>query len=417
MSAAILSIGTELLRGEIQNTNCTWLCERISSLGMSVGECLTIGDDVGEIAHHLERLCVGHTVLVSTGGLGPTTDDLTAQAVADCIQVPLARDERSLTRIEERMRASGRTVAASNAKQADFPRDATVLDNDWGTAPGFSVDVGSCRAFFLPGVPREMKPMFDLHVVPEIRNRVTQHTAQVRIRTFGAPESQINDMLDGIDREFAVTLGYRAHFPEIEVKALAVENNPVLAAERAERAAREVRKRLGNLVYGEGSKGLPEVVGDCLRAKGWTLALAESCTGGLVAELITQNPASDYFLGGVVSYANEVKRDILGVDPHSLATVGAVSEEVVRQMAEGARTRLGADTAVALSGIAGPGGGTEEKPVGLVHIAISTPVRTIAIERVFTGDRQRIQLRAAYTALNLLRNELVGHTDLDSAVR
>ncbi len=406
MSAAILSIGTELLRGEIHNTNCTWLCERVTDLGMEVGECVVVGDDRVEIAAALSRLSKAHDVLISTGGLGPTTDDLTAQAVAECLGVDLELDGRSLERIEARMRAAGRTVASSNAKQADFPRGASVLDNDWGTAPGFCVDIGSCRAAFLPGVPQEMKPMFDRHLASLVQARVTRHAKQVRLRTFGAPESQVNDMLQGIAEQYGVTLGYRAHFPEIEVKTLVFAAQAAVAETKARAAADAVRERLGELVYGEGDKALPEVVGDLLRAKGWTLALAESCSGGLLSELITQHPASDYFLGAVVSYANAIKRELLGVEADVLETEGAVSEAVVRQMAEGARRRLGSNASIALSGVAGPSGGTADKPVGLVHIAVSTPRRTVATHAIFSGDRRRVQLRAAYAALDLLRHEM-----------
>lgn len=406
MSAAILAIGTELTRGEIHDTNSTWLCERVTALGLEVTECSVVPDDMASIRHTLRRLSLGHTLVICTGGLGPTTDDLTTAAVAAELGVGLVRDADSLLRIETRMRAVGRSVAASNAKQADFPEGATVLANDFGTAPGFSVDLDACRFVFLPGVPREMEGMFEAHVAQLVRARVSRHIHQIRLRTFGAPESQINDALSGIEEEFGVTLGYRAHFPEIEVKCLAYRAAAAEARAAARAAADAARVRLGGWVYGEGDRALPQVVGDLLRAQGYRLAIAESCTGGLAAELVTRQPASDFFQGAVVSYANSVKADVLGVPRELLARFGAVSEPVARAMAEGARRVLGADVGISFTGVAGPGGGTSDKPVGLVHYAVAMSDETRTFAQVFTGDRARIQLRAVYACFDELRKRL-----------
>ncbi len=403
MRAGILSIGTELTRGEIENTNVTWLCQRLTELGLEVVLCESVADTASEIQDALKRLSSKADVVVSTGGLGPTTDDITAQCVAALLAEPLQRHAPSIERIRERLARSGRELSESNCKQADMPQSATVLDNHFGTAPGFRVTIEGCECNFLPGVPYEMKSMFEQHISPELTGRVGLHIHQVRIRTFGAPEAQVNDMLEGIEREFDVVLAYRAKFPTIEVKPLATRDDPGQARAAAQAAAAEVKRRLGSLVFAEGNREFPEVVADSLRTRGWTLGLAESCTGGLVAKLITQYPASDYFRGAIVCYDNGIKTKLLGVEPAALDNEGAVSEEVVRQMAQGARRTLGCDVALALSGIAGPSGGTEEKPVGLVHYAVATPEKVEARHRVFAGERERIQLRAAYAGLDLIR--------------
>lgn len=403
MTAAILSIGTELLRGEVENTNSTWLCDRISSLGMPVGECAVVGDASNDIRDALRRLAKNHSLVVSTGGLGPTTDDITRDAVAAELEQPLKRDAGSLGRIEARLVGAGRTLSASNARQADFPARASVLDNEYGTAPGFGVDIGGSRAFFFPGVPSEMKPMFERYVVPVVLASTDHRVAQVRLRVLGAAESAVNDLLHGIEEEFGVTIGYRARFPEIEVKALATHAELATAQALARRAADAIRKRLGDLVYGEGDQHIESVVGEKLRARGWTLAAAESCTGGLVSELITRQPASDFFKGAIVCYANEIKHGLLGISEDDLSQHGAVSELVARRLAEGARRVLGADIGVSLTGIAGPTGGSANKPVGLVHFAVSAPNGTHARNSVFRGNRNQIQRRAAYAALNLVR--------------
>ncbi len=407
-SAAILCIGTELTRGEIVDTNASWLAAELSVAGFEVLAKDAVPDDRDHIVAALGRLGAGHDVLCVTGGLGPTTDDITSECVATLLDVPLERDEASLAALTERLTRFGRTLAPSNAKQADFPRGAGVLPNPHGTAPGFSIAIGSSLAFFMPGVPREMKPMFEAHVLPSIAPRVRDAAHQIRIQVFGLAESTLNDRLAGIEAEHDVVIGYRAHFPDIEVKVLARAVLGADAERRARAAADEVRIRLGNIAYGEGSVSYPSFIGGLLRERGLRIALAESCTGGLVAELLTRDAgASDFFAGGAVVYANEAKRAVLGVGEALLATHGAVSAEVARAMAEGARRVFSADVGLSLTGIAGPAGGTPEKPVGLVHFAVATAARTEARHLTYPGERDLVRIRAAYAGLALVR-ELLG---------
>jgi nicotinamide-nucleotide amidase len=409
MTAAILSIGTELTRGEIVNTNASWLSAELTSIGFEVLEAATVDDDPTRIGATLKRLAKSYTVVVATGGLGPTTDDLTSAAVAAALGVPVVRDVGALEAIRRRFEAAGRTMSPTNEKQADFPDGAEVLPNPVGTAPGFAVTLGGCRAFFVPGVPREMKRIFADYIVPRVAKLAPHLTFQTRLKTFGLPESVVGEKLAGIESAFpGVRLGYRAHFPEIEVKVHATAASLDEARVLADGASGEVRTRLGDIVYGEGDDTFAEVVGRALRTKGYRLAVAESCTGGLLGHLITSEPASDYFVADAVTYANAAKTRFLGVSEDVLRGHGAVSAEVAAAMAEGARRVCDVEIAVAITGIAGPSGASPNKPVGLVYWAVAHPGGTIVRDRVFNGDRQMIQTLASYAALSLVRDVCLG---------
>ncbi|HSO35261.1 MAG TPA: CinA family nicotinamide mononucleotide deamidase-related protein [Labilithrix sp.] len=420
MTCAVLSIGTELTRGELVNSNAAWLAAGLTDLGFEVVEHDVVDDDQDRIVAALERLAKFAAVIVCTGGLGPTTDDLTTVAVAAALGVGVQRDEGSLDHIRRRFERLGRPMSDSNAKQADFPVGATVLPNPIGTAAGFEARLHGARAYFMPGVPHEMKRMFDEQVVPRIRDIAPNDSHQIRFRTFGSPESVVGEKLAGVEEAFpGVTIGYRAHFPEIEVKVLArmpgpASRRPVdvvpadpqaTVRDLAERAAVEVRTRLGDIVYGDGDDTFAGVVGRALRTRGWTLAIAESCTGGLVGHMITKEPgASDYLLLDAVTYANSAKQSVLGVDEDVLRGHGAVSAECAARMAEGARRVSGADVALAITGIAGPGGASDNKPVGLVYLAIATKDGTEVKERRFSGERLWIQTLASYVGLQMVRD-------------
>jgi nicotinamide-nucleotide amidase len=410
MTCAILSIGTEITRGELVNTNAAWLSAALTDLGFEVTEQVSVDDDTPRIVATLDRLARSAKIIVATGGLGPTTDDLTTSAVASFLGVPLERDAGSLDHIRRRFERAGRTMSPSNEKQADFPRGATVLANPVGTAPGFEVTLppSGARTFFMPGVPREMKRMFEEQVAPRIRDLSPNDSHQIRFRTFGLPESVVGEKLAGIEGAHpGVTIGYRAHFPEIEVKVLARTQAGTAAEARdlASAAAAEVRERLSDVIYGEADDTFPGVVGRELRTRGYKLAVAESCTGGLVGHLLTREPgASDFLLLDAVTYANSAKQAVLGVDEDVLRGHGAVSGEVAARMAEGARRVSGADVALAITGIAGPGGATDTKPVGLVYLAVATAKGTTVKERIFPfSERTQIQTVAAYAGLQLVR--------------
>jgi nicotinamide-nucleotide amidase len=280
-----------------------------------------------------------------------------------------------------------------------------------GTAPGFGVTVGACRMYFLPGVPSEMQHLFHETVVPAVVELATRDTHQEHIRTFGLTESRIAQLLEGIETERPeIVLGYRASFPEIEIKVLARAPSEAVAETAAREVATEVRERLGDAVYGGRNDTFPGVVGNALRNKGLTLAVAESCTGGLVGSMITSVAgSSDYLLADLVTYANSAKEKVLKVNPEVLRAHGAVSAETAAEMAEGVIRIAGSDLAIAITGIAGPGGGTDEKPVGTVWFGLAQKGQgTATVHRMLPGDRQRIQTLAAYLALRLVWRAALG---------
>ena len=405
MTAAVLSIGTELTRGELINSNAAWLGGELTELGFLVVEHVSVDDDAERIAMTVQRLAKIAKVVVATGGLGPTSDDLTTAAVAGALGVALRRDEASLERIRRRYQAVAREMPVANEKQADFPDGAEILPNPVGTAPAFGVQIGDAHCFFLPGVPNEMRHIFAESIRSRIAAKAVRTTHQVHLRTFGLTESKVGELLQGIEAdEPGVVLGYRAHFPEIEVKVLARADSESEAATHAERVANEVRRRLGDAVYGDRDDTFPASVGRKLRDRGLTLAVAESCTGGLIGTMVTSVPgSSEYLLFDAVTYSNASKEKMLGVSNEVLRAHGAVSGEAATAMAEGALRLAGSDIAVAVTGIAGPGGGSDEKPVGTVWFSVARQgeANFTRMHR-FSGDRERIRTLAAYVALRLV---------------
>lgn len=404
MTAAILCIGTELTRGEIVNTNAPWLASRLTALGFRVQAIDVVDDDDARIQEALLRLSARHKVLVCSGGLGPTTDDMTAASAARALRVGLVRHEPSIEAMRRRYEKSGRQLSPTNAKQADLPEGAEALPNTRGTAPGFTVSFGGCSAFFLPGVPDEVEGLWQEQVAPRLQGREVLDSHQIRLKTFGLPESIVGERLAGLEEAHpGLTLGYRVSYPEIEVKVLVRARDEDEARGKASGVAEEVRARLGEVVYGEGDDTLAEAVARAIRGRGWRLALAESCTGGLAGHLLTSFPASEFFVADAVTYANSAKTRLLGVQEEVLRGHGAVSAEVAAAMAEGIRRVCEVDVALAITGIAGPTGGTPEKPVGLVYWAVSHPGGTLVEHRVLSGERRQIQRMAAFVGLSLVR--------------
>ncbi|MGB3049743.1 MAG: competence/damage-inducible protein A [Polyangiales bacterium] len=419
MTAAVLSIGTELTRGELVNTNATWLGEELTKLGFEVVEHATVDDQLERIVTLIRRFAKTNRVVVVTGGLGPTSDDLTTAAAASAAGVELRRDEGVVEGIRQKFKAFGRVMPESNAKQGDFPEGAQVLPNAVGTAPGFALSLGEVRFFFVPGVPREMKHIFHESIVPAIAALAEPRTHQVHIRTFGMTESGVAQTLRGLEEKHeGLTLGYRAHFPEIEVKVHVRDDSAAEAERRSESIADEVRALLGHAVFGGRGDSFAEAVSKVLRDKGKTLAVAESCTGGRVGEMLTRVPgASNYLLLDAVVYANSAKEAVLGVGKEVLRAHGAVSGETAAAMAEGALRVAGADIAVSITGIAGPDGGTEDKPVGTIWFGLARHgEKTITKHRKLPWGRERVQILASYVALELVRRAALGR-DLDLGER
>jgi nicotinamide-nucleotide amidase len=322
------------------------------------------------------------------------------------------RDQPSLDRLQGMFAARGRTMSPSNEKQADFPEGADILLNEQGTANGFGIQIGNSRLFVMPGVPREMKHLFSDRIVPRVAGLVVKKAHQIHLRTFGLPESQLGDLLAGVEQAFpGVTLGYRAHFPEIELKVLAQAEDERGAERLAERATEEVKRRVGDIIFGGRDDTFGGAVGRTLRDRGLTLAVAESCTGGLVGSMLTRVPgSSDYLLLDAVVYSNSSKTSVLGVGEETLRAYGAVSEETAIAMVHGVLRASGADLGVSITGIAGPGGGTDEKPVGTVWIGIGSRAGSMFARRFkFFGNREWVQTLSAYTALRMVQKLASGH--------
>lgn len=402
----VVSQGEELVSGSTVDTNSARICQAMAPLGLIPGRITVVGDERDAIRDVLREAAGRAAVVVCTGGLGPTSDDLTAEAVAEAFDAPLAEDPVALAQIEARYAARRRPMPPANRKQALLPRGAALLENGLGTAPGFLVDTGATLLFFLPGVPFEMEAMLAEHVVPRVRARWTLAARRtVMLRCIGLPESVAAQKMEGFERP-GVVVGYRASMPEVQVKLHldpGVDAAPLVA---------DARARLGAFVFGVDGGPLAQVVGEALRARGETLAVAESCTSGRVAAAITTIAgASDYFLGGALVYSNAEKVRQCGVDPTALAEHGAVSEVVARQLAEGVAARVGATWGLAVTGIAGPGGGSPEKPVGTVHVALAGPGGTRHRKLFLPLDRERVLVFSTGGALDLLRRALQGLTD------
>jgi len=412
MKAEVLTIGDELLRGEIVDSNKSFLSDRLLGLDIETRFHSSVRDDPPDMRDAFARAIERSDIVLVSGGLGPTRDDLTTELLTESLGRKLVLDEVSLEVIRAFFASVGREMSPNNEKQAWFPEGADVLENPIGTAPGFMVEERGALVFCLPGVPRELVRMMDEQVLPRISTRMAGERLVVRakfLRTFGIGESSLDAELSDIADEGDVVLGFRTAFPDNHLRPLARAVSAQEADAKLDRVVEQIRERLGAIVYGEGDDTLEVVVGRALREQGKTLAVAESCTGGLIAERITDVAGSSaYFLGGVVAYANEAKQALLGVDAALLAEHGAVSEPVARAMAEGARERFGADLALATTGISGPDGGSEEKPVGLVYIALASAEGTHCDHFVFPLDRTRHRQLTAHTALDWVRRSLLG---------
>ncbi len=417
MRAEIITIGDELMRGEIVDSNKARIAESLLSLDLDCRHQVSVLDDPTDMRNAFLQAAERSDFILVSGGLGPTRDDLTTAVLAETLGRKLELDETSLAVIEAFFSKVGREMAETNRKQAYFPTGADVLPNPIGTAPGFSVSEGRATFFAMPGVPRELDRMMEEQVLPRIEEQLTsgegaaeRHVVRAGLlATFGLGESSLEAELLDLMRDGDVELGFRTSFPDNFLRPVARARTASEADARIAEATRAIRERLGPVVYGEGTDTMESVVGGLLTERGLTVATAESCTGGLIAERFTDVPGSSaYFLGGVVSYSNEAKAAMLGVPESMIAREGAVSEQVVRAMAEGVRSRFGSDFGVATSGISGPDGGTAEKPVGLVWIALATNDGTHADSFVFQVDRSRHRRLTAQVGLDWIRRSMLG---------
>ena len=411
MKAEIIAVGSELLTPFRQDTNSLYLTGELERLGIPVVQKTVVGDDHERLKAAFGDALQRAELVIGIGGLGPTEDDRTREAVAELLGRPLQRQEEIAARMEERFRARGRKMSPVNLRQAMVPDGAEWLANDHGTAPGLWLETGDKRiVLLLPGPPPELKPMFEEHCLPRLRARAPKHAfAHKVLKTVGLAESELEERVAPIYRQYTNPETTILAAPgQVEIHLRATGSDTAEALRRAEELAERLEQALGDYVFTRGPETLEQVVGLYLMMRGATLAVAESCTGGLVAERLTNVPGSShYFVGGVVCYSEKLKAKLVGVSPALMRRRGEVSAEVAEALAKGVRRRAGAVLGLGVTGIAGPTGGTPDKPVGTVHLALADAHRVKTEKHRFLGDRERVRWQASQAALELVRRKLL----------
>jgi nicotinamide-nucleotide amidase len=411
-SGEVISVGTELLLGQITDTNAPYICGRLAEAGIPVYYRQTVGDNLQRIQQAFRLASSRADIIVFTGGLGPTEDDLTKDAVAAVVGVEMKVDEESLAHIETFFARRNRQMTPNQRRQATIPRGARAIPNRWGTAPGVLWEHGATLIAILPGVPREMRGMLDQAVIPHLRERGWTGDQVIRsrtLRTIGVGEGALEEQIRDLIHTDNPTIAPLAHLGEVHVRITARGTSAEVDAMQ-EAAEAALRNRLGDVVYGVDDETLEVAIARQLVARKTTVAVAESCTGGLIGHRLSNVPGSSaYFLGGVVAYSNQAKRQLLGVPPTLLEQHGAVSGEVADAMARGVRDRFRADVGLATTGIAGPTGGTPDKPVGLVFVSLADAGGTRTVRANFGEEpgREGIKHLTAQSALNMLRRYLL----------
>jgi nicotinamide-nucleotide amidase len=420
VSARILSVGDELASGLTVDTNSAWFSRELAGEGVQVTEHATVADDLPTIVRAIQRMSDGCDLLVISGGIGPTPDDLTREALAEVVGGEVVIHDWWIERIREIWAKRGREMPEANRKQAGAPEGTYLLDNPVGTAAGVGATIDVCRVFVVPGVPKEARAMFDAHVRPAAAEMSARRGGRVlrtrALHTFGMGESDLAEHLGSLlERGHLgpdLEVGTTASRGVVSVRIYASGSSLAAATERLDQVEGRVRAELGSRVFGVDDETLPAAVAKCLRKhpKQPILSLAESCTGGLIAKLLTDLPGSSaFFHRGFVTYSNDSKIKLLNVPTETIARYGAVSEETAAAMAKGVRSVQGDGVSLSVTGIAGPGGGTEAKPVGTVCIGLAGPDDLLMTKRYqFHGDREMVRLRSAYMALAMLRLYLIG---------
>jgi nicotinamide-nucleotide amidase len=407
-------VGTELLLGEVVDTNSTYIAQRLAELGIDLYYVTWVGDNRKRIASLVQQAYQRADLVITGGGLGPTTDDVTKEAVADAFGLEMELCPEALAAIKRRFDLLQINMSDNNRRQAYLPVGAKALPNPKGTAPGVLLEPTEGKAvIMLPGVPVELKALMNESVLPYIKERLGQNGAGIIysrvLRFYGLGESNLEDMIqDMIAAQVNPTIAPYAGSGEVRLRITAKAADESEAMTLIEPVERQLLDRLGLYFYGYGDEGMETVVARLLLSQGKTVALAESCTGGLISHKLTNVPGSSgYYMQGAVTYSNQAKESILGVDPGLLKRYGAVSGEVAEAMAAGVREWAGTDIGLSVTGIAGPGGGTESKPVGLVFFGLSHVGGTEVYRRQFAGDRLQVKERTALAALDLLRQHLL----------
>lgn len=410
MNAELIAVGTEILLGDIVNTDAQVISQGLSELGINVYYQTVVGDNPQRLERAIREAKDRADIIITTGGLGPTLDDLTKETLASVFGKKMELHQPSLDRITEFFRKIGREMTPNNEKQAWLPEGCTVFVNEWGTAPGCGFEADGKHVLMLPGPPRECTPMWEHCAKPYLYPLAGGCIVSHSVRVFGLGESAMEDRLHDLMATMTnPTIAPYAKTSECFARVTAMADTEEEAEKLLAPVVDQVVEMLGADVYGVDVDSLEQVVGDGLRERGMTLAVAESCTGGLLSKRITDLPgASDYYLGGVCSYSNDAKMKLLGVQKETLDQFGAVSAQTAEEMAEGAAKTLGADVGVGITGIAGPGGATEGKEVGLVYISVYFKGELITRKTNSSLGRDRVRNQAASTALDLIRRKLQG---------
>ncbi|MBE0643809.1 MAG: competence/damage-inducible protein A [Bacteroidetes bacterium] len=409
MNAEILSIGDELLIGQVTNTNASYLGEQLSLLGITVRRVSTVGDRIDDLLDAFARAWNEHDVIITTGGLGPTHDDITREAVCRFFDTGLVENAEVLADIKRLLLERKRPLSASNRDQAMVPAAAGIIRNTNGTAPGYHFHRDGKHLFVTPGVPYEMHGMMESYILPHLREQFTQARASLTILTTGIAESTLADTLQGLESLHpSCSVAYLPSPIGVRVRLTALADDETFARARLAELRTFISDRAEEYVYGVDRETIEQNLGEMLISRSATVAVAESCTGGLVTDRITNVPGSSrWFERGVVCYSNESKTALLGVDPAIIASHGAVSRQTAEAMANGIRRTAGTAFGLSTTGIAGPDGGSAEKPVGLVWIGISSDAGSFAFDFHFGSDRVRTKQRAAQAALDILRRALM----------
>ena len=414
MNAEIIAVGSELLTPHRQDTNSLYLTEKLNDLGVEVRFKCIVGDDREGLTAAAKLAMRRSDIIIFSGGLGPTEDDLTRESVADALGLQLQRDPQIVAKLEERFAKRGMKMSANNLKQADVVASATALPNTLGTAPGQWIagmyDGQERLLMLLPGPPYELKALFENECLPRLRARIpTQHIATRTLKMAMMPESQVDARVAPIFKTYTdVETTILAGAGEIQLHLRCRKDLSAEAEARVAELADKIEDELGDAIFSRKGESIEQIVSYLLQMRSMTLAVAESCTGGLLAERITSlGGSSRYFLGGAVVYSNELKTQFANVPKALIDQHGAVSREVASAMAEGIRKRCVASYGVGITGVAGPGGGTEQKPVGLVYIALAGEEGTQVVERNFPGDRTRIRQFSTQQALEMIRRALL----------
>ncbi|MDO9254841.1 MAG: competence/damage-inducible protein A [Bacteroidales bacterium] len=409
MLAEIITIGDELLIGQVIDTNSAWMAEQLNVIGIKVHQITSISDDQQHILTTLKEASERAQLILITGGLGPTKDDITKQTLCKYFDTSLVFSETAYANVEKLFSARGVAVTELNRLQAMVPANCRVVANPNGTAPCMWFEKNGCIYISMPGVPFEMKAIMEQEIIPQLLTKLNRVIIHRTLLTEGVGESHLASLIEPWEESLPsfVKLAYLPQPGMVRLRLTAYGTDRKVLQNAIDKAEKELYPYAGNFIFGFDNDTMESVVGQLLRSKGMTLSTAESCTGGNIAQLITSIAgSSDYFKGSIVAYSNEIKEQFLGVPHKVIAENGAVSEQTVIAMAEGIRTRFLTDFAISVSGIAGPGGGTAEKPVGTTWIAIATPTETIARKFLLGDHRGRNIRKASMAALNMLRGKL-----------